>query len=55
VLGPARIRIGAMPGGWPAGRVAADHRWRLAALCEAAAVDSLWLSEGLLAPSLHVR
>jgi probable F420-dependent oxidoreductase len=53
VLGPARIRIGAMPGSWPGGAIAADHLWRLAALCETSAIDSLWLSDRLLGPGLE--
>ncbi len=53
VRGPAKIRIGVMPGPWPAGPAAAARLWRLAELCEATAVDSLWLSDRLLAPTLE--
>jgi probable F420-dependent oxidoreductase len=53
MLGPAKIRIGVMPGPWPEGPAAADRFWRLAELCEATAIDSLWLSDRLLAPTLE--
>ena len=53
VLGPAKIRIGVMPGPWPEGAAGADLLWRLADLCEASAIDSLWLSDRLLAPTLE--
>jgi alkanesulfonate monooxygenase SsuD/methylene tetrahydromethanopterin reductase-like flavin-dependent oxidoreductase (luciferase family) len=32
MLGPAKIRIGVMPGPWPEGPVAAERFWRLAML-----------------------
>src|SRR5262245_7169113 len=53
MLGPAKIRIGVMPGPWPDGSAAADRFWRLAELCETTAIDSLWLSDRLLAPTLE--
>jgi probable F420-dependent oxidoreductase len=53
VLGPAKIRIGVMPGPWPEGAAGADLLWRLAELCERSAIDSLWLSDRLLAPTLE--
>lgn len=53
VLGPAKIRIGVMPGPWPEGAAGAERLWRLADLCEGSAVDSLWLSDRLLAPTLE--
>ncbi len=53
MLGPAKIRIGVMPGPWPAGPEGAALFWRLVDLCEASAVDSLWLSDRLLAPTLE--
>jgi probable F420-dependent oxidoreductase len=53
VLGPAKIRIGVMPGPWPEGPAAADFLWRLADLCEATVVDSLWLSDRLLTSALE--
>jgi probable F420-dependent oxidoreductase len=52
VLGPARIRIGVMPGPWPE-RPAAGDLWRLADLCETAGIDSLWLADRLLGPGLE--
>jgi probable F420-dependent oxidoreductase len=52
VLGPAKIRIGVMPGPWPAG-AGAEFLWRLVEVCEASAIDSLWLSDRLLAPALE--
>jgi len=52
MLGPAKIRIGVMPGPWPAG-AGAEFLWRLVEACEASAVDSLWLSDRLLAPTLE--
>lgn len=59
MLGPAKIRIGVMPGPWPEGAAGADLLWRLADLCEASAIDSLWLSDRLLdeqvIPSFHAR
>ncbi len=53
VLGPAKIRIGVMPGPCPEGAAGADLLWRLADLCETSAIDSLWLSDRLLAPTLE--
>ncbi|HEV8310537.1 MAG TPA: LLM class flavin-dependent oxidoreductase [Methylomirabilota bacterium] len=53
VLGPAKIRIGVMPGPWPDGAAAHDLLWRLTELCETTAIDSLWLSDRLLAASLE--
>jgi len=53
VLGPAKIRIGVMPGPWPEGPAGGDLLWRLAALCEAGPIDSLWLSDRLLGPTLE--
>jgi probable F420-dependent oxidoreductase len=53
VLGPAKIRVGVMPGPWPEGPAAGDLLWRLADLCESTAIDSLWLSDRLLAPTLE--
>lgn len=50
----AKIRIGVMPGPWPEGPGAGDLLWRLADLCEASPVDSLWLSDRLLGPTLEV-
>ncbi len=51
VLGPAKIRIGVMPGPWPEG--AGAGFWRLVELCETTAIDSLWLSDRLTAPTLE--
>lgn len=42
-----------MPGPWPAGPEGAALFWRLVDLCEGTAVDSLWLSDRLLAPTLE--
>jgi probable F420-dependent oxidoreductase len=53
VLGPAKIRLGVMPGPWPEGPAASDLLWRLTDLCESTAIDSLWLSDRLLAPTLE--
>ena len=53
MLGPAKIRIGVMPGPWPGGAAGAELLWRLAELCETSAVDSLWLSDRLLGPTLE--
>ena len=53
MLGLAKIRIGVMPGPWPEGPDAGDLFWRLVDLCERTAVDSLWLSDRLLAPTLE--
>jgi probable F420-dependent oxidoreductase len=54
VAGEARIRIGVMPGPWPEGPGgAAALFWRLVDLCEATAIDSLWVSDRLLAPTLE--
>ncbi len=53
MLGPAKIRIGVMPGPWPEGPAAGDLLWRLGELCEATAIDSLWLSDRLIAPTLE--
>jgi len=53
MLGSAKIRLGVMPGPWPEGPAAAELLWRLADLCEATAIDSLWLSDRLLAPTLE--
>jgi len=53
VLGPAKIRIGVMPGPWPEGPAGGDLLWRLASLCEAGPIDSLWLSDRLLGPTLE--
>jgi probable F420-dependent oxidoreductase len=53
VLGPAKIRIGVMPGAWPDGAEAAVLFWRLGELCERTAIDSLWLSDRLLAPTFE--
>ncbi len=53
VLGPAKIRIGVMPGPWPDGAGAADLVWRLAEVCETTAIDSLWVSDRLIAPTLE--
>jgi probable F420-dependent oxidoreductase len=52
VLGPAKIRIGVMPGPWPGG-AGAEFLWRLVDVCERSAIDSLWLSDRLLAPTLE--
>ena len=53
VLGPAKIRIGVMPGPWPEGPTGGELLWRLADLCEAGPIDSLWLSDRLLGPTLE--
>jgi probable F420-dependent oxidoreductase len=53
VLGPAKIRIGIMPGPSADGAAGADAFWRLVALCEESAIDSLWVSDRLLAPTLE--
>lgn len=53
MLGPAKIRIGVMPGPWPDGPEAAEQLWALTDLCETSAIDSLWLSERLLGPTLE--
>jgi probable F420-dependent oxidoreductase len=53
VLGPSKIRIGVMPGPWPEGGAASALLWRLGDLCERTAIDSLWLSDRLLAPTLE--
>jgi alkanesulfonate monooxygenase SsuD/methylene tetrahydromethanopterin reductase-like flavin-dependent oxidoreductase (luciferase family) len=53
VLGPAKIRIGMMPGPWPEGPAAGELFWRLVELCETSTIDSLWLSDRLLAPTLE--
>jgi probable F420-dependent oxidoreductase len=53
MLGPAKIRIGVMPGPWPEGPAARERLWQLGELCEATAIDSLWLSDRLLAPTLE--
>lgn len=53
MLGPAKIRIGVMPGPWPEGAAAGELLWRLADLCETTAIDSLWLSDRLIAPTLE--
>jgi probable F420-dependent oxidoreductase len=54
VLGPAKIRIGVMPGPWPDdARDAAERLWRLTELCERTVIDSLWLSERLVGPTLE--
>jgi len=51
--GPAKIRIGVMPGVWPDGPAAAEFLWRLGDLCERTQIDSLWFSDRLLAPALE--
>jgi probable F420-dependent oxidoreductase len=48
VLGPAKIRIGVMPGPWPDGPAGGDLFWRLVDLCEAGPIDSLWFSDRFL-------
>jgi probable F420-dependent oxidoreductase len=53
MLGPAKIRIGVMPGAWPAGAGAGAWFRSLVDLCEASALDSLWLSDRLLGPTLE--
>ena len=53
MLGPAKIRIGMMPGPWPEGPAAGELFWRLVELCETSTIDSLWLSDRLLAPTLE--
>ncbi len=53
MLGPAKIRIGVMPGPWPEGPAGRELFWRLADLCERTTIDSLWLSDRLLAPTLE--
>jgi probable F420-dependent oxidoreductase len=53
VLGPAKIRIGVMPGPWTDGPRAAEGFWRLVELCEATGIDSLWVSERLVGPTLE--
>jgi probable F420-dependent oxidoreductase len=53
VLGPAKIRIGVMPGPGGDGIDPAETLWRLADLCETSAIDSLWLSDRLLGPTLE--
>ena len=42
-----------MPGPWPDGPEAAERLWALTDLCETSAIDSLWLSERLLGPTLE--
>ncbi len=53
MVGPANIRIGVMPGPWPEGPSAGEFFWRLTELCETSAIDSLWLSDRLLGPTLE--
>lgn len=53
LLGPAKIRIGVMPGPWPEGAAAHDFLWRLGELCETTPIDSLWFSDRLIAPTLE--
>ncbi len=53
MLGPAKIRIGVMPGPWPEGPPAGELFWRLTELCERSAIDSLWLSDRVLASTLE--
>jgi probable F420-dependent oxidoreductase len=53
VLGPAKIRIGVMPGPWPEGPAGGDLLFRLGSLCESGPIDSLWLSDRLLGPTLE--
>lgn len=53
MLGPAKIRIGVMPGAWPEGPGAGDLFWRLTDLCERTAIDSLWVSDRVMAPTLE--
>ena len=53
MLGPAKIRIGVMPGAWTDAPEAGAEFWRLVDLCEGTAIDSLWLSDRLLAPTLE--
>ncbi|MBI3456595.1 MAG: TIGR03619 family F420-dependent LLM class oxidoreductase [Candidatus Rokubacteria bacterium] len=52
-LGPAKIRIGVMPGPWPEEPAAHDFLWRLGELCETTPIDSLWFSDRLIAPTLE--
>jgi probable F420-dependent oxidoreductase len=52
-LGPAKIRIGVMPGPWPEGREVGDLFGQLVDQLEASPIDSLWLSDRLLTPTLE--
>src|SRR5262245_32776220 len=52
-LGPAKIRIGVMPGPWPEGPEVGDLFGRLVDQLEASPIDSLWFSDRLLTPTLE--